>query len=57
MVFQNYSLFPWLSVLDNILFSRRLRANQGGVNTVTSTISLWRGSPAAASTPATTDKS
>lgn len=27
MVFQDYSLFPWLSVLDNVLFSRRLSAN------------------------------
>ncbi len=28
MVFQNYSLFPWLSVLGNVLFSRRLVANR-----------------------------
>jgi NitT/TauT family transport system ATP-binding protein len=28
MVFQDYSLYPWLSVLDNILFSHRLRANR-----------------------------
>jgi len=28
MVFQDYSLYPWLSVLDNIRFSRRLRANR-----------------------------
>ncbi|MPS47581.1 ABC transporter ATP-binding protein [Methylobacillus sp.] len=27
MVFQHYSLFPWLNVIDNILFSRRLAAN------------------------------
>jgi NitT/TauT family transport system ATP-binding protein len=28
MVFQHYSLYPWLSVMDNIKFSRRLRANR-----------------------------
>lgn len=28
MVFQNYSLFPWLTVLGNVLFSRRLAANR-----------------------------
>ncbi len=28
MVFQNYSLFPWLSVIGNVLFSRRLAANR-----------------------------
>jgi NitT/TauT family transport system ATP-binding protein len=28
MVFQNYSLFPWLTVMGNILFSRRLEANR-----------------------------
>ena len=27
MVFQDYSLFPWLSVMGNVLFSRRLAAN------------------------------
>jgi NitT/TauT family transport system ATP-binding protein len=27
MVFQDYSLFPWLTVKQNILFSRRLAAN------------------------------
>ncbi len=27
MVFQDYSLFPWLTVIDNVLFSRRLAAN------------------------------
>jgi NitT/TauT family transport system ATP-binding protein len=28
MVFQHYSLYPWLKVLDNIKFSRRLRAQR-----------------------------
>lgn len=28
MVFQHYSLYPWLSVMDNIKFSRRLRVNR-----------------------------
>ncbi len=27
MVFQDYSLFPWLTVIGNVLFSRRLAAN------------------------------
>jgi NitT/TauT family transport system ATP-binding protein len=27
MIFQDYSLYPWLTVLDNIRFSRRLTAN------------------------------
>lgn len=30
MVFQNYSLYPWLSVMDNIKFSRRLKINCEG---------------------------
>ena len=30
MVFQNYSLYPWLSVIDNIKFSRRLKTNREG---------------------------
>jgi NitT/TauT family transport system ATP-binding protein len=30
MVFQDYSLYPWLSVLENICFSRRLSANRKG---------------------------
>ena len=30
MVFQDYSLYPWLSVLDNIRFSRGLKANHRG---------------------------
>ncbi|GAB7125787.1 ABC transporter ATP-binding protein [Silvimonas sp. JCM 19000] len=28
MVFQHYSLYPWLTVLDNIKFSRQLAVNQ-----------------------------
>jgi NitT/TauT family transport system ATP-binding protein len=28
MVFQHYSLYPWLNVMDNIKFSRRLRVNR-----------------------------
>jgi NitT/TauT family transport system ATP-binding protein len=28
MVFQHYSLYPWLNVLDNIKFSRKLKANR-----------------------------
>ncbi len=28
MVFQHYSLYPWLTVMQNITFSRRLRANR-----------------------------
>ncbi|MBI1397911.1 MAG: ATP-binding cassette domain-containing protein [Betaproteobacteria bacterium] len=28
MVFQHYSLYPWLNVIDNIRFSRRLRVNR-----------------------------
>ncbi len=28
MVFQHYSLYPWLSVIDNIKFSRRLKINR-----------------------------
>jgi NitT/TauT family transport system ATP-binding protein len=29
MVFQHYSLYPWLTVMQNIKFSRKLRANRG----------------------------
>jgi len=28
MVFQHYSLYPWLTVIDNIKFSRQLRVNR-----------------------------
>jgi NitT/TauT family transport system ATP-binding protein len=28
MVFQHYSLYPWLTVMENIKFSRRLRVNR-----------------------------
>lgn len=28
MVFQHYSLYPWLNVMDNIKFSRRLKVNR-----------------------------
>jgi NitT/TauT family transport system ATP-binding protein len=28
MVFQDYSLYPWLTVLENVLFSQRLRGNR-----------------------------
>ncbi|HZE90364.1 MAG TPA: ABC transporter ATP-binding protein [Rhizobacter sp.] len=31
MVFQHYSLYPWLSVLGNIKFSRGLKANRGDI--------------------------
>jgi len=33
MVFQHYSLYPWLNVMDNIRFSRRLRANREDLTT------------------------
>jgi len=29
MVFQHYSLYPWLNVMENIKFSRRLQVNRG----------------------------
>ena len=31
MVFQHYSLYPWLTVMDNIKFSRRLNANRANL--------------------------
>lgn len=31
MVFQHYSLYPWLSVMDNIKFSRLLQVNREGI--------------------------
>ena len=30
MVFQNYSLYPWLTVTQNIRFTRRLAAHTAG---------------------------
>lgn len=30
MVFQHYSLYPWLTVMENIKFSRRLQVNRQG---------------------------
>jgi NitT/TauT family transport system ATP-binding protein len=34
MVFQNYTLYPWLNVRENICFSQTLRANIGAVKSV-----------------------
>jgi NitT/TauT family transport system ATP-binding protein len=34
MVFQDYSLYPWLTVLDNIRFSLNLRVNHGANSAV-----------------------
>ena len=31
MVFQHYSLYPWLRVMENIRFCRRLKANRGDI--------------------------
>ncbi len=31
MVFQHYSLYPWLTVMENIKFSRRLRVNRENI--------------------------
>ena len=31
MVFQHYSLYPWLTVMENIKFSRRLKANRANI--------------------------
>ncbi|HZF17538.1 MAG TPA: ABC transporter ATP-binding protein [Steroidobacteraceae bacterium] len=31
MVFQHYSLYPWLTVMENIKFSRRLKAQREGI--------------------------
>jgi len=33
MVFQHYTLYPWLTVMQNITFSRSLRANQEATRT------------------------
>lgn len=35
MVFQHYSLYPWLTVRDNIRFCRQLRAHRGAVSSST----------------------
>jgi NitT/TauT family transport system ATP-binding protein len=35
MVFQHYSLYPWLDVLDNIKFSRQLRAHRQNATSAT----------------------
>ena len=32
MVFQHYSLYPWLTVMDNIKFSRKLKANRSNLS-------------------------
>jgi NitT/TauT family transport system ATP-binding protein len=32
MVFQHYSLYPWLTVMENIKFSRKLRAKRGDMS-------------------------
>jgi NitT/TauT family transport system ATP-binding protein len=32
MVFQNYSLYPWLTVMQNIKFSRSLKANRSNLS-------------------------
>ncbi|MES2941815.1 MAG: ABC transporter ATP-binding protein [Pseudomonadota bacterium] len=32
MVFQHYSLYPWLTVMENIKFSRKLKANRGNLS-------------------------
>jgi NitT/TauT family transport system ATP-binding protein len=35
MVFQHYSLYPWLNVLDNIKFSRQLKAHRQNATSAT----------------------
>ena len=32
MVFQHYSLYPWLTVMENIKFSRKLKANRANLS-------------------------
>lgn len=32
MVFQHYSLYPWLTVMENIKFSRKLKANRSNLS-------------------------
>ncbi len=39
MVFQNYTLFPWLTVRENVRFCRELRANQDYTRTVAEILS------------------
>jgi NitT/TauT family transport system ATP-binding protein len=42
MVFQDYSLYPWLTVLDNIRFSQRLAANVRGETSIDAENALER---------------
>jgi NitT/TauT family transport system ATP-binding protein len=42
MVFQHYSLYPWLRVVDNIRFCRQLSAHTQNRSSAT-----WRPPPAA----------
>ncbi len=42
MIFQDYSLYPWLTVLENIRFSRRLTAHRQNKNSADAAQSLER---------------
>lgn len=42
MVFQHYSLYPWLKVMDNIKFSRRLRAQRENLSSSDVEVALGR---------------